>query len=219
MKSEIIPSTKFYDLSSNEYETNFHKKLYHYTSAKNMMEIKNSSKFKANCITHYKSKYKECLQYNNEQESLVFIISCTYKKYNKNQVKKFNKSASFITLNFLDDMYSIFDYTKPVITNTGDKLMWLNKEYSDYLLDDNLKKNIGVDVKCIDPEYCSTKKLNESSGEKTNIINYRTKLRLNEKWQNETRYVFYILSTENVKIPKYEYLSIPIKVKNLDFNN
>ena len=38
-----------------------------------------------------------------------------------------------------------------------------------------------------------TKKLNESSGEKTNIINYRTKLRLNEKWQNETRYVFYIL--------------------------
>lgn len=116
-------------------------------------------------------------------------------------------------------MYSIFDYTKPVITNTGDKLMWLNKEYSDYLLDDNLKKNIGVDVKCIDSEYCSTKKLNESSGEKTNIINYRTKLRLNEKWQNETRYVFYILSTENVKIPKYEYLSIPIKVKNLEFNN
>lgn len=132
MKSEIIPSTKFYDLSSNEYETNFHEKLYHYTSAKNMTEIKNSSKFKANCITHYKSKYKECLQYNNEQESLVFIISCTYKKYNKNQVKKFNKSA-FITLNFLDDMYSIFDYTKPIITNTGDKLMWLNKEYSDYL--------------------------------------------------------------------------------------
>lgn len=34
MKSEIIPSTKFYDLSSNEYETNFHEKLYHYTSAK-----------------------------------------------------------------------------------------------------------------------------------------------------------------------------------------
>lgn len=58
----VLP--KFYDLNSFEYKTNFYGKLYHYTTTSCLNEIKKSHQFKANCITAYNKKYKECLKCN-----------------------------------------------------------------------------------------------------------------------------------------------------------
>ena len=217
MDEDITILPKFYDLESHEYKTIFYGKLYHYTTNSCLNEIEKSHQFKANCITAYNKKYKEYHQYSMEQDCLVFIISFSNKKFTKQEKNKFKNCNSCVIINFSDNMYSIFDFSRPIVTDTGDKLMWLNKEYSDYFLDYDLKKNIGVDVKCIDSEYCSMEKMNHCTGEKTNVINYSPKLRLNEKWQEETRYVFYILSTKNIKISKYKYLLIPIKTENFEF--
>lgn len=211
----VLP--KVYDLNSFEYKTRFYSKLYHYTTISCLNEIKESHQFKANCITAYNEKYKECLQYSKEQDCLEFTISFSHKMFTNQEKSKFKNCNACAIINFSDNMYSVFDFSKPIITDTGDKLMWYNKEYSDYFLENGLKKNIGVDVKCIDPEYCSLQKLNKCVGEKTNVINYSPKLRLNENWQGETRYVFRIHSTKNMKIPKYKYLLIPIKTENFEF--
>lgn len=216
---EVSPLPKFFDLESDEYETTFHDKLFHYTKTNIMDKIKKSHQLKASSITKYKEKYKEENQYTYEQQCLVFVISFSHTKYKNTKIKKFKKCDAYITASFSTDMYSIFDYTKPVITNTGDKIMWCNKEYSNYYLDNDLKHNIEIDVKCIDPKYCTEDELTNCKSEKTKVINYKPKLRIEEKWQSETRYEFIIRTTDTNKIKKYEYLLIPIKIDNLQFTN
>ena len=85
----VLP--KFYDLNSFEYKTNFYGKLYHYTTTSCLNEIKKSHQFKANCITAYNKKYKECLQYSKEQDCLVFIICFSHKMFTKQEKVKFKK--------------------------------------------------------------------------------------------------------------------------------
>lgn len=214
--NEVSPLTKFIDLGYADYKTTFYSELFHYTK-KNVIDIiNNDHQLKASCITKYKEKYKEKNQYTYKQECLVFVISFSHKQYTSKEIKKFKNRNAFITAKIVNDMYSIFDYSKPIISNTGDIIMWCNKEYSDYYLDNYLKHNIAIDVKCIDPKYCTNDELNNCKGEKTQVINYRPKLRMKEEWQSETRYEFTIRTTSNDNIKKYEYLLIPIKIDNFE---
>lgn len=219
--TEVLSLPKFFDLESDEYKTTFHNELFHYTKTDIMNEIKKSHQLKASSITKYKEEYKEENQYSYEQQCLVFVISFSHTKYDNKKIKKFKKSDAYITARFSTDMYSIFDYTKPIITNTGDKIIWCNKEYNDYYyLQPDLQPDIAIDVKCIDPKYCTKDELDNCKSEKTKIINYKPKLRMKEKWQSETRYEFIIRTTDTNKIiKKYEYLLIPIKIDNLQFTN
>lgn len=215
--NKVYPLTKVFDLEYDDYKTTYYNKLFHYTNTDVNDIINRSQQFKVSNITKYKEKYKEKIQYNREQEHLVFALSFSHKQYSNKEIKKFKNSNALITVDFTNDMYSLFDYSKPIIADNGDKLMWCNKEYSNYYLDNNLKHNIAVDVKCIDPKYCTNEELNNCKNEKTHVINYRPKLRIKEKWQSETRYEFTIRTTNTDSIKKYNYLLIPIKTDKMKF--